>query len=189
MFSRASQCVSLNLQAAYGQIEESLPRDKHHETLNAFSDVLLDCIANSCSYLRANGGGRSCLEAELRKKISTTRVEVDTKLAFVMAGTTKQDSDCEDALDRIFRIAHAGPYGARDVVVVEGDEETYSLMVNLKKRHPEKYACLPPMPGVWHFLFHATNGLVLESVCKFWMPMTSTCWLAITIGVTTISSW
>ena len=46
-------------------------------------------------------------------------------------GTTKQDSDCEDALDRIFRIAHAGPYGARDVVVVEGDEETYSLMVNL----------------------------------------------------------
>ena len=93
--------------------------------------------------------------------------------AFAMAGTTKQDSDCEDALDRIFRIAHAGPYGARDVVVVEGYEETYFLMVNLKKSHPEKYACLLPMPGVWHFLFHATKGLVgryysvgLESVCK-----------------------
>ena len=28
----------------YEQIEEGLPCDKHHETLNAFLDVLLDCI-------------------------------------------------------------------------------------------------------------------------------------------------
>lgn len=63
-------------------------------------------------------------------------------------GDGEQDSDCEDALDRIFRIAHASPYGTRDVVMVEGDEEAYSLTINPKKDHPEKYVCLLPMPGV-----------------------------------------
>ena len=91
----------------FEHIMRGLPRDKHWDTLHAFSDALLDCIADSRSYLREEGEGRSCLEAELRKRLAAQPVEMDTKLVFVMAGTTKQESDCEDALDRIVRIAHA----------------------------------------------------------------------------------
>ncbi len=100
-------------------------------------------------------------------------MEVDTKLEFVMAGTTKQDSDCKDALDRIARIAHAGSYGRRELVVLEGDEETYSFMVNLKRSEPNRYGWMLPVPGAWHLMFHASKALVeryyavgLESVCK-----------------------
>ena len=40
-----------------------------------------------------------------------------------------------------------GPYGARDVVVVEGDEETYSVMVNLKRKSPGEVCVFAPYAG------------------------------------------
>ncbi|CAN0029312.1 unnamed protein product, partial [Pylaiella littoralis] len=119
------------------------------------------------------GGEQTCVEAELRKLMTAIDVEVDSQLAFVMAGLTKRDGDCEDALDRVARVVHAGTYGERVLVVVEGDEETHSFMVNLKKSQPTKYEWLLPVPGAWHLLLHASKALIgryyaagLESVCE-----------------------
>ena len=94
-------------------------------------------------------------------------VEVDTKLAFIMKGSTKQEGDCEAALERLKNIAHDRR------IVVERDEETYRVMVNLKLNFPCKYKWLLPIPGGRHILLHASKALLqryyaagIESICK-----------------------
>ena len=56
---------------------------------------------------------------------------------------------------------------------MEGDEETYRFMVNLKTRLPQKYEWLLPMPGGWHIMLHASKALLqryyaagIESICS-----------------------
>lgn len=37
-------------------------------------------------------------------------------------------------------------------MVVAGDQQTYAIMKNLKKKYPGTYACIHPYPGDWHLL-------------------------------------
>ncbi|CAM9648520.1 unnamed protein product, partial [Pylaiella littoralis] len=147
-------------QVTFEEIQEGLPLDDHEKTITDFGNLLLEAVARSRSQGRMEGGEQTCVEAELRKLMTAIDVEVDSQLTFVMAGLTKRDGDCEDALNRVARVVHAGTYGERVLVVVEGDEETHSFMVNLKRSQPTKYEWLLPVPGAWHLLLHASKALI-----------------------------
>ena len=70
-----------------------------------------------------------------------------------MPGLTKQKGDCVDALGRLEKVVHGSK------TIVEGNEETYRFMVNLKKSMPTKYDWLLPVPGFWHILLHSAKAL------------------------------
>ena len=45
------------------------------------------------------------------------------------------------------------------VILAVGDHQTWSRMLFLKLRNPAKYECLVPLPGEFHFLFHALMAI------------------------------
>jgi hypothetical protein len=57
------------------------------------------------------------------------------------------------------------------VVMVVGDQQTFSRMLWLKLYHPARYARLLPLPGEFHFTVHC-----LEAIHKLWWP-SLTCWV------------
>ena len=77
--------------------------------------------------------------------------------------------------------------------IVEGDEETYRFMVNLKKSMPTKYDWLLPVPGFWHILLHSAKALLqryslagILAICRSCGAMTNTFLVARTTeGATT----
>ena len=57
--------------------------------------------------------------------------------------------------------------------IVEGGEETYRFMVNLKMSMPAKYDWILPVPGFWHILLHSAKALLqrcypagIQTICK-----------------------
>ena len=89
----------------FREIENGLPRDEHPKIWADFNDSVWNIIPRSTEYLSVEGDSRSCLEAEARTAFRDMTVEVDTKLAFIMPGSTKQVGDCEDALQRLNKVA------------------------------------------------------------------------------------
>lgn len=71
-----------------------------------------------------------------------------------MPASTKQDADGQDPLVRLEKVVHGR--GA----VVEGDEETYRLMVNRMSSMPLEYHWILPIPGRWYLMPHASKALV-----------------------------
>ena len=67
-------------------IRNGLPRDDHKNIWEKFQNTVYGLVRRSPEYLFANGGEKSCLEAELRTAFHNVPVEVDTKLAFIMQG-------------------------------------------------------------------------------------------------------
>ncbi|CAN0326984.1 unnamed protein product, partial [Ectocarpus fasciculatus] len=46
--------------------------------------------------------------------------------------------------------------------LVEGDQETYAVMVKAKAEHPEKFRWMLPHPGGWHIMLHLGKAMLLR---------------------------
>lgn len=139
-------------------------------TVDGWNRTLFVIAGDSPRYLSAEGQGLSCLEIKIQDNHTAPKCKVDSKNLFLQAGSTKRLVDNEAALDRIQRCCHAGVVWnkvggkwqrtARGRVLVEGDEETYRIMVQLKKGNPEKYKWMLPHPGGWGIMLHTTKALI-----------------------------
>lgn len=144
--------------------------DEHDSVIDGWNRLLFGILGNSPRYLSEDGEEQSCLEIKIQDKHTAQECKVASRNLFLEAGSTKRLADNEAALDRIQRSCHAGvvwevvdgrwrsTVGRR--VLVEGDEETYRIMVQLKKGNPEKYKWMVPHPGGWHIMLHVTKALM-----------------------------
>ncbi|CAN0060527.1 unnamed protein product [Ectocarpus fasciculatus] len=144
--------------------------DEHDSVIAGWNRLLFGILGNSPRYLSEDGEEQSCLEIKIQDKHTAQECKVASRNLFLEAGSTKRLADNEAALDRIQRSCHAGvvwevvdgrwrsTVGRR--VLVEGDEETYRIMVQLKKGNPEKYKWMVPHPGGWHIMLHVTKALM-----------------------------
>ncbi|CAN0424713.1 unnamed protein product, partial [Ectocarpus fasciculatus] len=145
-------------------------RADNDATIDRWNRTLFKILGDSPRYLSAEGEDQSCLEIKIQDEHTAVKCKVASKNLFLQAGSTKRLADNEAALDRIQRCCHAGMVWkmvdgkwqstVRRRVLVEGDEETYRIMVQLKKGNPEKYKWLLPHPGGWHIMLHVTKALI-----------------------------
>lgn len=137
--------------------------------LKSWKSLLFAIVGNSPHYLRP-GEDESCLEVEIQRKHHAAKCKVKSTNLFLQAGSTKRLADNEAALSRNQRCCHAGVVWievdgrwrsvVKQRVLVEGDEETYRIMVQLKRSNPEKYKWMVPHPGGWHIMLHVTKALM-----------------------------
>lgn len=144
----------------------------HDATIAGWNSLLFRILGDSPHYLSAEGGEQSCLEVKIKARHTAAECKVASTNLFLQAGSTKRLADNEAALDRIQRCCHAelewrevdGKWlsTVRRRVLVEGDEETYRIMVQLKNGNPEKYKWMLPHPGGWHIMLHMTKALMTK---------------------------
>ncbi|CAN0233394.1 unnamed protein product [Ectocarpus sp. 12 AP-2014] len=144
--------------------------DEHDSVIDGWNCLLLGILGNSPRCLSEDGEEQSCLEIKIQDKHTAPECKVASRNLFLEAGSTKRLADNEAALERIQRSCHAGVVWevvdgrwrstVSRRVLVEGDEETYRIMVQLKKGNPEKYKWMVPHPGGWHIMLHVTKALM-----------------------------
>lgn len=145
---------------------------EHDATISTWNSLLFKILGDNPAYLSTDGEGRSCLEVKIQDNHTAAECKVASKNLFIQAGSTKRLVDNEAALDRIQRCCNAGMEWTKvgdcwtshvqRRVLVEGDEETYRTMVQLKRGNPEKYKWLLPHPGGWHIMLHVTKALIMR---------------------------
>ncbi|CAM9747415.1 unnamed protein product [Sphacelaria rigidula] len=147
-------------------------RAGHKHSMERWSTLLASTVARSPGYLKTNGPGRSCLEAELVKELDHGGRDLVSQNLFVQSGSTTCEADNEKTLERMLQIFHAEGEKGR-VVLIEGDEETYSFMVNAMASNLTRWRNIVPHPGGWHLMLHLTQALLvlywgagIESIAK-----------------------
>ncbi|CAB1107098.1 unnamed protein product [Ectocarpus sp. CCAP 1310/34] len=123
-------------------------------------------------YLNDPGKGRSCLEVRVRRFLAPAKNITKSKNLWIQPGSTKSEEDNFAALDRLGVCGNMKTSWSTDpdtseevptvsrMVLVEGDQETYSFMVKAKQTKPEVCKWLIPHPGGWHILLHASKALL-----------------------------
>lgn len=144
----------------------------HRNILDAWHKHIFRILGDSPRYLQADGDDQCCLEMKLQDTFVAAKCIVTSINLFLQSGSTKCLADCEEALTRIQRCCHAqlkwkkvGRKWESTVTrraLVEGDEETYRIMVKLRQENPEKYKWLLPHPGGWHIMLHVTKALMTK---------------------------
>lgn len=109
--------------------------------VTVWKNLLMDVVGRRNLHLNERGGERLCLEAEIQKTMPAAVNNQDSKALLIQRGSSKKVEDIEAALERIQRMVHIPSWkevaegrapvqvGASRRAMVEGDQETYSLMI------------------------------------------------------------
>ena len=145
----------------------------HAKAFEEWNDILFSFLEDSPHYLSKDGESQSCIEFKVLDRFTATPCKVASMNMFCRAGSTKSTADMVAALEQIQLTCHAfvewsvdgsGNYRStvKRRVLMEGDEETYRFMVQLKRGNPEKYKWMLPHPGGWHIMLHMTRALITK---------------------------
>ena len=176
----------LHLQRALKQ--ESDPAAKLHDVLHtqkakvAYAEFL-KTIVSAISEMTISSDGSindpedagGSLQDKVKYKLHSYVTKSGNKITFatIDEGHTATLTDIGKYLAKVMRDLLVGTPAGPAWVIVCGDQQTFALMLELKRKYPESYGWLVPYVGEWHLLFNSSQWLCehtwsggLEEVAK-----------------------